>query len=199
MRTYLINFYQLAKNLLPHFLQKKALLGWITSGGFFWVTATGETWGSGDATRHLAWLRALMAPLQSLNQDFADYTEDVRYRLNLSGQVIYLEHYLNDLYDPIDRRIYISDGDAPLPLFLYNKADGSEPFDIYNKSEGQTPVYLINKVEFEGNVDFIINIPFDATTTPILIDKIKASTNIYKPAGRRYRIDDVDGGPIWSE
>ncbi len=198
MISYVINFYQVAKNLLPHFLQKKEILGWITEGGLFWVTATGESWGTGDASRHLAWLRSLMAPLQSLNSTFVDYVADVRYRLRLTGQVIYLEHYLNDLYDNVERRIYITDGDAILPVFIYNKADGQEPIDIYNKSEMQAPLYLTNKSEFDGNVDFIINIPYDTATTPILLDKIKASTNIYKPAARRYRIDEV-GSDIWSE
>lgn len=198
MITYAISLYQIAKNLLPHFLQKKTLLGWITSDNFFWVTASGESWDSGSATRHLDWLRSLMAPLQSLNAQFVAYTEDVRYRLNLTGQVIYLEHYLNDLYDNVERRIYITDGDAILPVFVYNKSELQEPVKIYNKSELQEPIYLTNKEEYDGNVDFIINIPYDTTTTPILLDKIKASTNIYKPAGRRYRIDEV-GSDIWSE
>jgi hypothetical protein len=198
MRTYIVSFYQIAKNLLPHFLQRKAVLGWITEAGLFWVTATGESWVTGSAARHLAWLRALMAPMESLNAIFAAYVDDVRYRLSITGQVIYLEHYLNDLYDPLDRRIYISDG-SPLLLFLFNKADGQDAFVIYNKSESQTPVYLPNKEDTENNVDFIINIPYNSTTTPILLDKIRASTNVYKPAGRRYRIDDDPTGPIWSE
>lgn len=199
MKNYTLNFYQIAKNLLPHFLQKKALLGWVTSGGFFWVTATGESWGTGEATRHLAWLQSLMAPLQSLNATFVAFVADVRYRLNLTGQVIYLEHYLNDLYDPIQRRIYISDGDPSSPIFVYNKADGVQDVVIYNKADAQPATYLNTKADFDGQVDFIINIPFDLDLTPILEDKIKASTNIYKPAGRRYRIDDTDGGDQWSE
>lgn len=200
MISYIIDMYQLAKNLLPHFLQRKAVLGWITEGGFFWVTATGETWGTGDASRHLAWLRALMAPLSSLNITFMTNVNDVRYRLYLTGQVIYLEHYLNDLFDPISRRIYIDDGNATPPLFLFNKADNVDGLTIYNKSEMQPPVYLGNRAEQEGEVDFIIYIPFDfATSDTILETKIRTATNRYKPAGRRYSVSDVLGGDTWTE
>lgn len=199
MITYAINLYQIAKNLLPHFLQKKTLLGWITADNFFWVTASGESWDSGAATRHLDWLKALMAPIQSLNAELQAFVTDVRYRLTITGQVIYLEHYLNDLYDPIDRRIYIEDGNPIAPVFLYNKSETAEDVVIYNKSESELPVYLVTKAEDVSNVDFIIVLPYDTDTTPILIDKVKASTNIYKPAGRRYSIQSTDGGPIWSE
>jgi hypothetical protein len=200
MISYIIDMYQLARNLLPHFLQRKAFLGWITADDFFWVTATGETWGTGDASRHLAWIRALMAPLSSLNITFMTNVNDIRYRLNLTGQVIYLEHWLNDLFDNNLRRIYITDGDATSPLFLFNKADTQEPVTIYNKSEAQPPVYLTNRVESEGQVDFIIHIPFEiATSQATLVPKLKSATNIYKPAGRRYSIQDTLGGDVWTE
>lgn len=200
MISYIIDMYQLAKNLLPHFLQRKSVLGWITQDNFFWVTATGETWGTGDASRHLAWLRALMAPLSTLNVIFMTAVNDIRYRLYLTGQVIYLEHYLNDLFDPISRRIYIEDGNPTTSFFLYNKADNVTDPVIYNKSEAQPPVYITNRSEAEDDVDFIIYIPFDLVTSQATLEpKIKTSTNRYKPAGRRYLIIDTLGGDVWAE
>jgi hypothetical protein len=200
MISYIIDFYLLAKNLVPHFLQRKAVLGWTTLDDFFWVTATGETWGTGDAARHLAWLRALIQPMLTLNITMMTTVNSIRYRMNLTGQVIYLEHWLNDLFDVDLRRIYISEGDSTSPQFLYNKADSADPLVIYNKSESQPPVYLTNRVEREGEVDFVINIPFDlATSQATLESKLKTATNIYKSAGRRYSIADTTGGDVWAE
>jgi hypothetical protein len=196
MRTYFVDFYKMAKDLLPHFLQKKAAMAWVTASDFFWITVDGQAWGTDSAARHLAWLRALMAPLQSLNVAFREYVAEVRYAMYLTGQVIYLEHYLNDLYDPVARRIYIEDGDAGVPLFLYNKEEAQAPIIIYNKAESETAPVLFIKADVEGQFDFAIVIPW-ANIPDVEALKMRSRVNKYKIAGKRYDIVVTPGGPAW--
>ena len=139
--------------------------------------------------RMIAWVNSLIAPLQLLNGDFQSFVSSVRYKMYLTGQVIYLEHYLNDLFDASERRIYISDSLPALAPFLYNKVDG-EHLTIYNKSEGQAPVYLYTKEDLSGQNDFIINVPAVIPVTANLEKQIEAAVERYKQAGARYLIQN---------
>lgn len=195
MRTYKIDFAKLAKDLLPHFLQKSQILVWVTGDNFAWVTAQGQAWVTGTAVRHVKWLGALVAPLESLNALFRDYVADIRYSMYMTGQVVYLEHLLNDIYDSVARRIYIEDGDATQPMLLYNKAETPESEVIRNKAEGGVDSVLYNRAEAFGQVDFVVVLPFGEI--PDFWDaQIRANINKYKLAGKRYRIDITPGGPI---
>lgn len=197
LRSYTIDFYdKVAKDLLPHFLQKKALNAWVTADGFPWVTVSGETWNSGSASRHLKWLACLMKPMDQLNTTFKNWVADVRGQMYLSGQVLYMEHYLNDLYDATLRRIYIDDGDAGTPFFVYNKADLTQNEYVYNKSESETAPVLYNHADYAGQVDFIVVIPW--ASIPSDDETImKARVNKYKLAGKRFSIQVTGGGPAW--
>lgn len=192
MRIYNIDFYKLVKNLLPQFLQKKGVLSWVDTSNFFWVTSDGQAWNTGEATRHLQWLKSLVAPLFSLNAIFGVYVDEVRAQLYMTGQVIYMEHYLNDIFDNNARRIYIEDGDASLPLIMYNK-DETDSFTIYNKSENQTDSILLNRSDLENQVDFKIKIPWENIPT-IEKNKMAAHVNKYKIAGKRFSINTTVGG-----
>ena len=76
----------------------------------------------------LAWLASLLQPLQELNDKFAFYAKTTHYDLNFNGQVIYLEHVLNDSYDDLLRRIFIKDPDllAFDNFFLFYKAENQQ-------------------------------------------------------------------------
>lgn len=195
MKTYHINFQRLAKELLPHFLQKSQLLVWVTSSNMAWITGSGSSFSSGSAVRHLKWLGALLAPMQALNQTFQEYVSDVRYTMYLTGQVIYLEHYLNDLYDPIARRIYIEDGEAVNAMLVRNKSESGETSILRNKSEGQESAILYNRDEVFGQDDFVVVLPF-GNLPDYWEARISASINRYKAAGKRYRFRISIGGPL---
>lgn len=194
MRNYFIDFPKISKDLLPHFLQTKGVLSWITSGDFFWVTAEGDSWTTGSASRHLAWLRVLVSPLTTLNAVFRAFVDNTRYSMYLTGQVIYLEHYLNDIFDPIVRRIYIEDGDASVTLFLNRKPD--QPIIIYNKSESVSAPILLTKEDLLNTADFCVVIPYQ-NITALGIAQLNARVKQYKQAGKRFKIVTTFGGPSW--
>jgi hypothetical protein len=135
------------------------------------------------------YMKSLLKPLQDFNDDFVVYVNETFYLTSFTGQVIYLEHILNDLYDDIDRLIFISDGNLlPLPPYIYNKIE-ARPRYIYNKSEASpNKTYLYNKDEYHTSLDFIVNVPvgiYDAA----LDTKIRAIVRRYKLAGKRFSID----------
>jgi len=177
-----IDILKLAVSLIPFFLRNlKGGLSWITEGEVIWVTESVNAWGGGGSSRHIDWINAILTPIKQLNNAVVSYANQVYYRLSITGQVIYLEHYLNDLYDKVERRIYISEDQILLPPFLFNKEDDEDPWYI----EGDD--YLYNQADYTGN-SFIINVPNALPLTQTLTNQISKSTNQYKQAGVSYTI-----------
>lgn len=142
--------------------------------------------------RFIAWVSALVSPLQTLHDLYVNYAQTVRYRLSLTGQVIYLEHYLNDLFDNSQRRIYIEDAsELLLPPYLYNKPTphGTQIY-IKNKSEGGDKFYLRNRAEYNNQANFIVWVP--AELEPQNAEHLfRAAVNRYKQAGAIYSIQTI--------
>lgn len=191
MRNWSINIFEVVKHIIPHFLQKNGMSHvWITPDSFIWVTPDGQAWGQQSSDRHLGWIKALLSPLQTLFNAFSNFANDGIYRLHITGQVIYLEHYLNDQLDNTQRRIYIGDGDLTLPPYLYLKVD-SKPIVIYNKADGETPYYLYSKKDYEiGQTTFIIYIPTDLPLTEELEALIRSLVDPFRKAGSLYKIEN---------
>lgn len=158
---YAIQFVIYTLGLLPHFLR-------------------------GDRVR--SWVQALLKPLQEFNDDFAIYVNDTFYLVSFTGQVVYMEHILNDLYDQPLRRIYIQNGSLlGLPTYIYNVPEQRQPY-IYNVPEtNPNQVYLRNVSEYQTSNDFIVFVP-SSILTPALEIQIKGIVNRYKIAGKRYSI-----------
>jgi len=176
-----IDILKLAVSLIPFFLRNlKGGLSWITEGEIIWITEDTAAWGGGGSSRHIDWINTILTPIKQLNNAVASYATQVYYRLSITGQVIYLEHYLNDLYDPVDRRIFISEDQLLLPPFLFNIDDNETPWFL----EGD---FLYNQVDYLGN-SFIINVPNALPLNQTLTNQISKSTNRYRQAGVSYTI-----------
>ncbi len=161
MRSYNLTPWRVATQLLPPALRKPRLL---------------------------AWMRAVVAPLEVLTSQLVGLVDRSRYHLNLTGQVIYLEHYLNDLFDPSQRRIYIDDAGPILPDFLYTRAE-AQPLYIYTMAENQ-PVTLYSRPDFLGAFDFIVFAP-GGLLTPETLTRLRAAVDHFKPASRRYDVQPI--------
>jgi hypothetical protein len=134
------------------------------------------------------WVQALLNGLQGTNEAFTDYVNETFYLTSFTGQVVYLEHILNDRFDAALRRIYIEDGNLlPLPPYLYNKIE-QRPLDLHNKSEASPhKIYLYNKQEYLTSLDFIVFVPTAILTTELEL-RIKAIVKRYKLAGKRFAV-----------
>lgn len=190
MMNYGFNIFLYCKSIIPHFLQKLGdQLIWQTAEGLNWITAGGLFWGTATPSRHLDWVESLLRPLQTLNTSLSDFINETRYLMKLTGQVIYLEHYLNDLFDPVLRRIYIEDGSLVLPPYLYNQADNHLPvWYLYNEAEPHHTVYLYNTIEYATNGWFIVYVPAAIPLTPTFLALCRRAVNRYKQAGPTYQI-----------
>ena len=191
--NYAVDLYKLCRHLVPPHLQGGRVLQWTTRPGLFWATRAGQAWSTGSASRQMAWVRVLTGQVQALLGQFVALVADVRYRLSMTGQVIYLEHLLNDHFDLDQRRIYITDGAVVVdPLFIYLKPNPGET--LTTKADTSTdPLVLYNRADYAANVDFVIHIPSDLTLTTSVLALLRALVARYKLAGARYRISQVGG------
>lgn len=135
----------------------------------------------------LAWLRALVAPLNSLNADFfGTYFPDVTTRAKRTGQKIVLENTLNQVFNPsLSPPIYINNtGDDIETIYLYNEGEGYPALYLYNELES-LPYYMYNDSEYSPEFNFIVYIP-SAVLGSYNVNQIIAEVNKYKPVGRTF-------------
>lgn len=190
MRNFSIQIIEVVKKVIPFFLRKQGMSNvWITPEGLFWSTPDSQAWGTTSLDKHLAWIKALLSPLQALFNAFHVFTQESFYKLSFNGQVIYLEHYLNDKLDPSNRGIYISDSTLTVPLYLYMKIDGI-PTYIYKKAENQQALHLRNKTEYLNQTSFTIFVPSSLPITPLLEAQIRSLVNPFKLAGAFFTIQN---------
>lgn len=132
------------------------------------------------------YLKAVLKPLKSLFNSFSAYRLYVIDRITHTGQIMYLEHYLNNLYSPQGQGIFIEDAiTTNMVKYLYNENEGEEPLWLYNENEGETPVWLYNDAEIDDHTDFIVHVPNHLSVTS---QEIKNVIEIYRPAGKRYQV-----------
>lgn len=132
-------------------------------------------------------LKAFLKPAQELNDEFSLFVTKSRREANFTGQVVYLEHLLNDEFDSNQRRIYIADGQANvLPPFVFNKIE-QRPIYLYNKSENQPKFYLYNQSEYFTSSDFIVFVPNVLLSASLQVN-LKRLVNYYKQAGKTFEI-----------
>ncbi len=132
-------------------------------------------------SKHVAWLQACIEPLI--------YLQDATlYKMQHSGQVIYLEKVLNEWfniegYNPDlhreSKKVFITDAFVAKRTYIY-------------QTHEQKPVYLGKTYLYNENdltaeyYDFIVNIPKELTYAE---NEIKALINYYKLAGKKYKIE----------
>jgi hypothetical protein len=80
------------------------------------------------------WLDVLLSQVKALHSEFYTLITGKLYELQFTGQIIYLEHVLNDTFDNDLRGIWID-----------NTADNSARIFLWNKVEVQPNKYLFNK------------------------------------------------------
>lgn len=131
------------------------------------------------------YLLAFFAPIKEVWNDFLAFRAEQLYEAEINGQTIKLERVLNDTFDPVDRRIYITDGDYYEPPVFYEEWKNN-PVIFYAEGDTRNPVFwstdaLNNRV----SVNFYVNVPavifFDSARMRALVSK-------YKVFGRTFEI-----------
>ncbi len=110
-----INFARFSKNLTPWFLRSPRFKQWIGV----------MTWGASLA-------------LDTLKS----YRIQKDYELKFTGQRLYLERWLNDKFDPVNKAITVTNIVLTLNPFVFNKIEGREMY-VFNKWKSAT-AYVTN-------------------------------------------------------
>lgn len=145
------------------------------------------TWIRGE--RFVSWVGSLLEPLQSLNIVFSAFGSAMRYDLAFNGQVVYLEHVLNDKFDLL-RRIYIDDpaGQQVFTPYVFNKVEAQPPLYIYNAADAlpaDENVVIYNTAELVTTEDFVVHVPADVFSPGVEV-QMRKLINIYRIAPKRY-------------
>lgn len=132
----------------------------------------------------MAMVETLTSPIAGMPNELRKYKTNCECRMTYNGQVCKLRGLLNDEFDPIQRRITITDakGDNISKRYLF----------IYARGMGQQ-VELPNKVRERHSPsldmwDFEVNIPVGLKPQET---RIKALINEYKLASKRYNINYI--------
>lgn len=139
--------------------------------------------------RFMAYLSALISPLVDLQYTWSQFRKSNLYKIEHTGQICYLRGSLNDSFDPIERRIYITDGVEQEGLYIYTEA---ENVDVWMHREDENEVlWMYTEGEtIASGVDYIIYVP-QALYNSQLPD-LKAHIDFYRVGGKRYKIFVID-------
>jgi hypothetical protein len=134
----------------------------------------------------IAYALVLVSPVVQLYNSLLLFRDLMLYKLTITPQVVYLEKMLNDRYDNIERRIYVTDGKEYSSIFVYTKSEGKPNF-IFTKAETgvlQTFLYLKNETG-QFTFDFVVHVP---VLVDFDINEMTSLVNAYKLASKSFKI-----------
>ena len=132
----------------------------------------------------LAFLYAILLPVISVYDMFTRSRNQHLYRLKITGQVCFLEKYLNDRYDIALRRIRIVDGAYSEAVYLFLRAE-NRPLYLFTRAENK-PVYLFTRGETNSvSTDFLVVVPEDVKFNE---NQLRGEIDSYKLAGMKYEL-----------
>ncbi|MGZ9736812.1 hypothetical protein [Flavobacterium sp. GNP002] len=100
-------------------------------------------------------VQALIAPVETLYDKWFNFRVDNVYKLNNTGQVCFLRGTLNDKFDPVQRRIYISDGQFFDTTYIYTEAEGQN-VNVRTEMEEPTLWLRTESETADTGLDFIV-------------------------------------------
>ena len=83
---------------------------------------------------------AAVSPLQWLHTQFVLWKRDAEYRVQKNGQVCHLRAVLNDMFDPIDRRITITDNAENVGYIILHHRDTDQSVRFPARGSGRAAI-----------------------------------------------------------
>ena len=123
-----------------------------------------------------------LLPLIFIYTLFKSYRKQAINKLNINGQVIYIEKVLNDRFFLKNREIYITDI-AGEESYLYHRREEQIPSYLYKRGEGVGKKHIRQRGEGNYSGNYVVNIPSFLSADE---GEIKNLIDYYKPAGRTY-------------
>lgn len=133
---------------------------------------------------------AAVSPLQLLHTQFMRWKADTDYRLRYNGQVCHLRAVLNDMFDPGERRITITDSAENVGYISLHHRDADQSLRLPARESGR--VVILNRRGYGGvnGFDFWVNLPV-ALYGKIDLAQVMGVVNTYKLASKRFSINFI--------
>ncbi len=161
MSKYDVNFKRLALLLLPTFWRKPLFAAVVYS---------------------------LVAPFNILYVRFQTFRRQSLYRLTHNGQVCYLRAVLNDTFDPLERRLTITDISEGGTYWMLYKREMENSASLPKRETQWAVMITSRKSGDDKKYDFWINVP-GILSKEIDPNYLKAIVNQYKLASKRFSIN----------
>ena len=132
-----------------------------------------------------AFAQIVLRPIENLHREWKAFRKQNIYKLEHTGQVCLLRKSLNDNFDPVERRIYIGDGNIFDKYYIYTGSEANKKHTS-TKAENNYP-YLRTKAETANTgFDFIVFGPQEIIDQSI--HGLTAHIQYYKKGSKRYTI-----------
>lgn len=133
--------------------------------------------------RHVAWMRALVAPLSSLYQRFLVDRTRLLKEASYNSQTKLYEFVLNESFDALQQRIRISTNRQGRRQGAYLQGEGPK-LDAYLQSEGPKTGSTLGSEQ--GGADFTVNAPLAVQARE---SQLRGLIEKYKLGGKVYQIN----------
>ena len=134
---------------------------------------------------------AAVSPLQYLHTRFILWKRESDYRLEHNGQVCYLRALLNDKFDPIDRRITITETVENVGFITLHKRE--EDAEVLVPRRGSGRILILNRRGYGGRPGKVAEgheFPL-ALYDKLDITQVRAVVDAYKLASKRFSINYI--------
>lgn len=133
---------------------------------------------------------AMVSPLSYLHTRFVLFRRETIYRLTHNGQVCHLRAVLNDQFDPIERRITITQDAASAGVLMLHMREEEQAFLLPLRETGRA--FIVNRRGFGGinGFDFWVNIPISLYDT-VDVSRLRAIVGTYKLASKRFSVNYI--------
>ncbi|MBA4196593.1 MAG: hypothetical protein C0459_03470 [Chitinophaga sp.] len=129
--------------------------------------------------KRVSYLKTLLSASKQLYQKFIIYATQKNYELEHNGQRYSIENVLNDRFDPIQRRIYNSDGFNKDRIYIYGTIENKPLF---------LPKYIYGSDDYnDTGIDFIVWIPNAIVLSADDVLELNALVKKYKLDGKRFK------------
>lgn len=133
----------------------------------------------------VTFVQVLLKPIDIIYYIWYNWRIDTMYKLEHTGQICSFRGSLNDRFDPLQRRIYIGDGQLHKPTYIYTESENKNKY-AYTKEESGTIWLRTEEETADSGLDFIVFVPQEIYNSQI--HELHAHIKFYKAGGKRYTI-----------
>lgn len=136
----------------------------------------------------MAIVLVMITPVESLYNEFLKARKQNLIRLKTTCQKFSMQKRLNDVFDPLDRRIEIVKAVLFDGTYLYTESEDDQ-FKTKTKwlFDNSNPIYLYTEAELYSDFDFLVKIP----NSGINQIQLKAEIEYYMLQSKNYKIQIV--------